>query len=479
MLSVVETLQLAIDSFNSIKAAIEEKGVQVGDKPKSEYSILISQIKSDTSDLEAQIENLQGQVNSLSSQVEQLTNEKNSLSEQVGTLTSQNSTLQSSLDSQTAELQSKTATISTYTGYLKSIGENIKTKGGTITENDFSTYVDGVLTISSEDTTKVNELQTQVNELTSQVESLTTDKNNLSTIIDTYKTIFANIKSAIETKGGTVGEDYSSYAQAILNLNITDNSEISDLQNQVNSLTNDKTELTNQVNSLTSENDKLAEQVSSLTNANSDLTSQNTTLKRDKESLNTTISNYKGYFADIKSAIEAKGSTVTNANDYSSYAQGIMNITISSGSGSDSSTSTTELNMLKPYLTGVDFESDAKVKLTNAKDLFSGCPKLSQLYGDPHFDLSDCESVTNMFKGCTALGMNLIITNFGNNVQKDLVLDLSACASIDLDNTKNVTAKYTGSYVRKIILNEDDYNNNNGWGGVSALKNKGIQVVSA
>ena len=226
MLSVVETLQLAIDSFNSIKAAIEEKGVQVGDKPKSEYSILISQIKSDTSDLEAQIENLQGQVNSLSSQVEQLTNEKNSLSEQVGTLTSQNSTLQSSLDSQTAELRSKTATLSTYTGYLKSIGENIKTKGGTITEKDFSTYAGGVLTISSEDTTKVNELQTQVNELTSQVERLTTDKNNLNDIINIYKTIFANIKSAIETKGGTVGEDYSSYAQAILNLNITGSSEI-------------------------------------------------------------------------------------------------------------------------------------------------------------------------------------------------------------------------------------------------------------
>lgn len=467
MLSVVETLQLAIDSFNSIKAAIEEKGVQVGDKSKSEYSILISQIKSDTSDLEAQIENLQGQVNSLSSQVEQLTNEKNSLSEQVGTLTSQNSTLQSSLDSQTAELQSKTATLSTYTGYLKSIGENIKTKGGTITENDFSTYANGVLTIFSEDTTKVNELQTQVNELTSQVESLTTDKTNLNTIIGRYESYFADIKSAIETKGSTVDDNvgYSSYAQGILSISSTDDSELSALQNQVTSLTN--------------ENSKLAEQVSSLMVANSDLTSQNTTLTKDKESLNTTISDYKGYFADIKSAIEAKGSTVTNANDYSSYAQGIMNIVISSGSGGDSSTSTTELNMLKPYLTGVDFESEAKVKLTNAKDLFSGCSKLSQIYGNPYLDLSDCESVTNMFKGCTALSMDLVITNFGNNVQKDLVLDLSACERVDLDITKSKIAKYTGSYVRKIILNEDDYTNNNGWGNVSGLKSKGIQVVSA
>lgn len=479
MLSVVETLQLAIDSFNSIKAAIEEKGVQVGDKPKSEYSVLISQIKSDTSDLEAQIENLQGQVNSLSSQVEQLTNEKDSLSEQVGTLTSQVSTLQANIKTKDEELASKTATISTYTGYLKSIGENIKTKGGTITENDFSTYASGVLTIPSEDTTKINELQTQVNELTSQVERLTEDKTNLNSIIDIYKTIFASIKSAIETKGGTVGEDYSSYSQAILNLNVTDNSEISNLQNQVNSLTNDKTKLTEQVKSLTNENSKLTEQVSSLMVANSDLTSQNKTLTKDKESLNTTISDYKRYFADIKSAIEAKGSKVTNANDYSSYAQGIMNIVISSGSSGDSSTSTTELNMLKPYLNGLDFESEVNVKLTNAKDLFNGCSKLSQIYGMPYFDLSDCESVTNMFKGCSSFQDGLIIKNFGNNVQKDLVLDLSECQAIDLDATKNKIAKYTGTYVRKIILNEDDYNNNNSWGNISGLKSKGIQVVSA
>ena len=480
MLSVVETLQLAIDSFNSIKAAIEEKGVQVGDKPKSEYSILISQIKSDTSDLEAQIENLQGQVNRLSSQVEQLTNEKNSLSEQVGTLTSQNSTLQSSLDSQTAELRSKTATLSTYTGYLKSIGENIKTKGGTITENDFSTYAGGVLTISSEDTTKVNELQTQVNELTSQVERLTTDKNNLNTIINTYKTIFANIKSAIETKGGTVGEDYTSYAQAILNLNITGSSDISDLQNQVNSLTNDKTELTNQVNSLTSENNRLEEQVSSLTNANSDLTSQNTTLKEDKKSLNTTISNYKGYFADIKSAIEAKGSTVTNANDYSSYAQGIMNIVIiSSGSGSGSSTSSTGIEQFKTELIGLDFDTNAVIKITNANNLFSGCSKLRELYGDPYLDLSNCNDVTDMFKGCSSFSSGLIIKNFGNNVQKDLILDLSECQSIDLDNFKDIIVKYTGTYVRKIILDPNSYSNNVDWGGVAKLKSKGIQVVSA
>ena len=479
MLSVVETLQLAIDSFNSIKAAIEEKGVQVGDKPKSEYSILISQIKSDTSDLEAQIENLQGQVNSLSSQVEQLTNEKNSLSEQVGTLTSQNSTLQSSLDSQTAELRSKTATLSTYTGYLKSIGENIKTKGGTITENDFSTYAGGVLTISSEDTTKVNELQTQVNELTSQVERLTTDKNNLNDIINIYKTIFANIKSAIETKGGTVGEDYSSYAQAILILNITGSSEISDLQNQVNSLTNDKTELTNQVNSLTSENNRLEEQVSSLTNANSDLTSQNTTLKEDKKSLNTTISNYKGYFADIKSAIEAKGSTVTNANDYSSYAQGIMNIIISSGSGSGSSTSSTGIEQFKTELIGLDFDTNAVIKITNENNLCSGCSKLRALYGDPYLDLSNCNDVTDMFKGCSSFSSGLIIKNFGNNVQKDLILDLSECQSIDLDNFKDIIVKYTGTYVRKIILDPNSYSNNVDWGGVATLKNKGIQVVSA
>ena len=64
-------------------------------------------------------------------------------------------------------------------------------------------------------------------------------------------------------------------------------------------------------------------------------------------------------------------------------------------------------------------------------------------------------------------------------MQKDLVLDLSAWGSIDLDTTNKQVVKYTGSYVRKIILNEIDYINNNSWGNVSGLKSKGIQVVSA
>ena len=209
MLSVVETLQLAIDSFNSIKAAIEAKGVNVGDTPKSEYNLLIAKIpvssggSEDTSELEARILELEAQVNSL-------TNENESLNSQVAQLNSDKSSLQSQIDSKDIEIQSKTATISTYTGYLSSIGTAIVNKGGTITEGDFSTYAAGVESIPVEcgDNT---ELQNQVTELTAQVDSLTSTNNS-------YKSYLDDIGDSIMTMGGTVSGEYSSLAADVLTI---------------------------------------------------------------------------------------------------------------------------------------------------------------------------------------------------------------------------------------------------------------------
>lgn len=206
MLSVVETLQLAIDSFNNIKMAIEAKGVNVGDTPKSEYNLLIAKISggTDTSELEAQIADLQAQVNSL-------TTDNESLTSQVAQLNSDKSSLQSQIDSKDIEIQSKTATISTYTGYLSSIGTAIVNKGGTITEGDFSTYAAGVesIPVGGGDNT---ELQNQVTELTAQVDSLTSTNNS-------YKSYLDDIGTNITAKGGTVtSDDYSTYAEGVLSI---------------------------------------------------------------------------------------------------------------------------------------------------------------------------------------------------------------------------------------------------------------------
>lgn len=166
MLSVVETLQLAIDSFNNIKMAIEEKGVDVGDTPKSEYNLLIAKIpvssggSEDTSELEARILELEAQVTSLTTENESLTSDKSSLLSQVNDLTVRNeslnsqvaqlnsdkTSLQSQIDSKDIEIQSKTATISTYTGYLSSIGTAIVNKGGTLS-GEYSSLAADILTI--------------------------------------------------------------------------------------------------------------------------------------------------------------------------------------------------------------------------------------------------------------------------------------------------------------------------------------------
>lgn len=472
MLSVVETLQLAIDSFNSIKAAIEEKGVNVGDTPKSEYNVLIRQIKADTSDLETQISSMQEQIASLSSQVDQLTSEKNSLSEQVGTLTSQNSTLQESLNSKDAEITSKTATISTYTGYLNSIGTNIVAKGGTITEGDFSTYADGVNSIQVNGSSDITELQNQINELNASIELKNTEITSKTATISTYTGYLNSIGTNIVTKGGTITEnEFSTYADGVLSIPVTSGSDTTELQNQIN-------ELNTQVDNLTRENNTLTEQVTTLTDENNTLTEQVSTLTGANENLSNTVDQYVIYFTDIEAAIVAKGSSVTTG-DYSTYAQGVSNIDITSSSGSSSSTSNIGIDQFKTQLTGLDFDTNDVIKITNANSLFSGCSKLQRLYGSPYLDLSDCDDVTDMFKGCSSLCEGLIIKNFGNNVQKDLILDLSECLAIDLDAFKDIIAKYTGTYVRKIILDPDSYSNNVGWGGVATLKSKGIQVVSA
>ena len=210
MLNVVETLQLAIDNFNNIKMAIEEKGVTVGDTPKSEYNLLIAKIpvssggSEDTSELEARILELEAQVTSLN-------NDKSSLLSQVNDLNGQVETLNQSIESKDLEIQSKTATISTYTGYLNSVGSAIVAKGGTITEGDFSTYAAGVesMPVEGGDNT---ELQNQVTELTAQVDSLTSTNNS-------YKSYLDDIGTNITAKGGTVTSgDYSTYAEGVLSI---------------------------------------------------------------------------------------------------------------------------------------------------------------------------------------------------------------------------------------------------------------------
>lgn len=55
MRSVVQTLQRAINSFDSIKEAIEEKGITVGNKPVSEYADCIAQIETGSSNLQDKI----------------------------------------------------------------------------------------------------------------------------------------------------------------------------------------------------------------------------------------------------------------------------------------------------------------------------------------------------------------------------------------------------------------------------------------
>lgn len=372
---------------------------------------------------------------------------------------------------------------------LADIYDAIVEQGSTATENDYSTYAQGVLDIETS-SSEVEELEAQVaalqaqvaslqsqittkdatiSSLQSQVSTLNSQVSSLQGTITTYQSDFSDIASAITTMGGTVVDSsaYGDYDTYVLSIP-TGSGQISTLEGY---LADVYTAISNNTVGVTCTSGNYSDYDAAIGRIYTAYNGQISTL-------NGTITTYVADFADIATAIGTMGGTVTDSTAYADFDTYVLSIPTSGGGG--------DLDRLKPYIHEIDaaeINGTYKFVVTNGNNMFADMTKLDTLYGE--FDLSTCTDVTDMFKNCTSLGGpdgTPKIKNFGNSSNADLILDLSYNDDIVLSNMLDVgIAKYTRSpdgtvHVRKILLSQNAYDNNQGYGDITRMRNKGITV---
>jgi len=414
------------------------------------------------------------QINTLNSQINTLTSTVNTLNSQVATDNTNFGNIyeaivvkggaESCTENDHSTYASGILSIDTYSGdvdalkgYLDNVYTQIVAKGGTCTQNDYSTYDDGVASIptSGGDT---SQLEGYLDDVYTQIVA----KGGTCTQKD-YSTYDDGVAS-IPTSGGGGGdtsqlEGYLSDIYTVISANkvgVTCTSGVygdydDAIQNIYNAYDNTITGLQGQISTLNQRIDTLTGQVSSL---------QSQLSSRDL-----LINELQGYLSDIYSQIIAKGGTCTQ-NDYSSYDDGVASIPSATPSGVAS------LDDLRSQLNMIDVPSTNLV-ITNGNSLFKNMTLYKKLYGGK-YDLTDCTDVTDMFKNCPSLE-EFELSNFGNNVNNDLILDISDSNNrIDFAGWYQDIPAYTGQYIRKIIVNQLTYNYNTD--EIAALRNKNIIV---
>jgi hypothetical protein len=217
--TTAQTISTAVAAFNNIGEAISDMGVNTLNQPVTNYPTLIRSIDTGSAEI--------------------------------------------------AELE----------GYMADIYDAIGDKGGTCTEGDYSTYDDGVRSIS-------------------------TSGGGSSEEVTELEGYLADIYAAIIQQGGTCTENsYSTYDDGVLS--IPTSSSEADLRARI-------AELEGQVSTLQSTVQTQAATISSL---QAEVTSKTATIS----TLQGTITTYQSYFSDIASAITTKGGVVSDSTAYADY----------------------------------------------------------------------------------------------------------------------------------------------------------------
>lgn len=508
--TVINTISHAITCFNNIKDAIEYMGVTVGSSTADGYPDLIKSIQGDSAELIDDLNDIylaitarggtcvEGQYDTYAQGVLSITCDDTVLLLQNYLEDIYNAILiRGGHCEHLAYDQYDTGVLSINTSssmaYLQScladIYDAIVEQGSTATENDYSTYAQGVLDIETS-SSEVEELEAQVaalqaqvaslqsqittkdatiSSLQSQVSTLTSQVSSLQSTITTYQSDFSDIASAITTMGGTVVDSsaYGDYDTYVLSIP-TGSGQISTLEGY---LADVYTAISNNTVGVTCTSGNYSDYDAAIGRIYTAYNGQISTL-------NGTITTYVADFADIATAIGTMGGTVTDSTAYADFDTYVLSIPTSGGGG--------DLDRLKPYIHEIDaaeINGTYKFIVTNGNNMFADMTNLDTLYGE--FDLSTCTDVTDMFKNCTSLGGpdgTPKIKNFGNSSNADLILDLSYNDDIVLSNMLDVgIAKYTRSpdgnvHVRKILLSQNAYDNNQGYGDIARMRNKGITV---
>jgi len=414
------------------------------------------------------------------------------------------------LQNQVAQLEAK---VTQYESDFADIATAITAKGGTVSDpgaySDFDTYInsipsgsssheqelqgylDDVYGVLSNNTVGVAVTQTPANYDTYISDIYTAYNNTISTkdatitarnaTISTYEADFADIATAITTKGGTVSDplSYSDFDTYVASIPSGSSSHEQELEGYLNDVYTALAANTVGVTVTQSPAD-YDTYISSIYSAyDSTISAKDATIT----ARNATITAYESDFADIATAITNKGGTVTSATAYSDFDTYIASIPTSGGSGGD-------LDRIKSQIASIgaitqnaksinkNFGDVPLIRVTDGSNLFADMPNFEAV--DMYLDMSACTDCTDMFKNSTKVPV-ITILNFGNNSNADLVLDLAVRDDFDLSYMAGDIIKYTKSpdgtkHVRKFLVTQGAYDLNNDWGAIETLRNKGITV---
>lgn len=221
-------------------------------------------------------------------------------------------------------------------GYLADIYSAIIQQGGTCTENSYSTYDDGVLSIPTSSSeadlrARIAELEGQVSTLQSTVQTqaatisslqneVTTKTATISTLqgtITTYESYYSDIATAITQKGGTVSDataygDYDTYVASIPSGGSSHEQELQGYLDDVYGVLSNNT-VGVAVTQTPANYDTYISDI--YTAYNNTISTKDATIT----ARNATISAYEADFADIATAITNKGGTVSDPLSYSDF----------------------------------------------------------------------------------------------------------------------------------------------------------------
>lgn len=325
--------------------------------------------------------------------------------------------------------------------YLDAIYTTVVTadQNTSIVQGSYNTYNQGVQDV-------IDHRDATIATKNGQISTLTATNLSLQTTINNYEMNFGSIYTAIVGRGGTCTEnDYSTYASG------------------VNSIPSDAS------------------------------------IQAQLDAANALLTQYRGYFADIATAITSKGGTVTDSTDYSSYDDYVASIP----SGTQVAKGVVAFGNLKTQINDFDVFGNNNVRDNHILVCQGDCEDMFRYMGDningtilrstPMYssvtvNLAGVTNVTNMFGHVTEengslyvdtyLGeLRAIVGGFGVGYNGDLSLDLRCFENVDLDNFKNTIPNNTSGYVREFILRTYNYNQNVGWGGVAKLRQKGYTVT--
>lgn len=116
------------------------------------------------------------------------------------------------------------------------------------------------------------------------------------------------------------------------------------------------------------------------------------------------------------------------------------------------SSSTTEQNMFNGCTNLETITFDDNVSLHNAASMFNNCSSLVTIYGS--INLNSCSGLSSMFAGCRSL-QDLVISGFDYNSNQ--TLDLSASAVLDLETLIDNLPNKTVSRTKTIKVNSAVY----------------------